>query len=322
MENMKAVYCKSYGTPDVLELVEVPRPIIGEKEVLIQLVCSNVNIGDVRIRKADPWAVRLFFGFTKPKRSILGGTFSGRIVEIGTEVTKWKVGDEVFGTSELRFGTYAEYLSMREDQLLTTKPKNVGFESASSAVFGTTTAHGFIQKAKIKAGDKVLIYGASGSVGSAAVQLAKYLGAEVTALCSSGNMDAVKSLGADVVLNYKTVNWTDLEGRFDLVYEAVNKLNFDTCKKLLTSHGTLILGAADFGTILKGSFHSLFSKQKVWSGMVKPKKEDVVFIGKLLESGNLTPLIDRSYSLDEIRQAHQYVEAGHKRGNVVLEIGS
>jgi len=318
---MKAVLCNNYGGPEVLQISEIPRPAINENEVLIQLVCSNVNIGDIRIRKADPWAVRLFFGFTKPKRSILGGTFSGRIVQTGKKVTKWKPGDEVFGTTELRFGTYAEFVTMNENDFLSVKPGNVGFESASSSVFGTATAYDFIRKAKIRKGDKVLVYGASGSVGSAAVQLLNYLGAEVTAVCGGGNLDAVKSLGADEVLNYKTVNWKTLEGKFDVVYETVNKLDYKLCKSLLKKEGTLILGAADFGTMLKGISHQLFSRHKVLSGMIKTKKEDIDFIAMLLEKNVLTPLIDRSYTMDEIQEAHRYVESGRKRGNVVLEIG-
>jgi NADPH:quinone reductase-like Zn-dependent oxidoreductase len=319
---MKAVLCNSYGGPEVLEISEVPRPAINANEVLVQLVCSNVNIGDVRVRKADPWAVRLFFGFTKPKRSILGGTLSGRIVQIGEKVTKWRVGAEVFGTTELRFGTYAEFVVMNENAFLSAKPLNVSFESASSSVFGTTTAYDFIRKAKIRRGNKVLVYGASGSVGSAAVQLLKHFGTEVTAVCGGNNMDAVKSLGADQVLDYKTVDWKTLQGHFDVVYETVNKLDYNTCKSMLKREGTLILGAADFGTMLKGTFHQLFSKQRVLSGMIKTRKQDIDLIAELLAAGVLTPLIDRSYSLDEIREAHRYVESGRKRGNVVLEINS
>ena len=319
---MKAVYCKAYGTPDVLELIDVPRPKAEESEVLIQLVCSNVNIGDVRIRKADPWAVRLFFGFRKPKRAILGVTFSGRIAEVGKNVSKWKVGDEVFGSTDLRFGTYAEFITMKEDELLVKKPFQVSFESAASSVFGATTAYEFLRKAALKPTLKVLIYGASGSVGSAAIQLAKYYGAEVTAVCGGGNMDAIRSLGADLVLNYKTVDWKKLKGEYDVVYEAVNKLDFRICKLLLKEKGTLILSAADGITMLKGSIHRLFSGRKVLFGMAKMKMEAMELIVKLLENGELTPLIDRSYSLSEIREAHRYVESGRKRGNVVLEIES
>ena len=316
---MKAVVCEAYGGPEVLNVKEVPLPVMGESEVLIELVCSNVNSGDVRIRKADPWAVRLFFGFKKPKRSILGGSFAGKILKIGHKVSKWKVGDAVFGTTELQFGTYAEFVVMKENALIAAKPE-VSFESASSSVFGTTTALGFLQKVNIEKGDKVLIYGASGSVGSAAVQLAKYFGADVTAVCGTNNMEAVRSLGADKVLNYDSTLWKTMEGQFDLVYEAVNKLDFTICKKILKKEGTLILGAADFSTMLKGSLHQLLSKRKVYKGMVNPKNGDVELIATLLESHQLTPLIDRSYSLDQIQEAHRYVELGHKRGNVVLDI--
>ena len=317
---MKAITFKKYGPPEVLQLIEVAKPIPKDNEILIRILSTAVNSGDVRLRKADPWAVRLFLGLTKPKINILGGVLSGEIEAIGKNVTKFKVGDEVFGATGMSFGAYAEYKCLPENGILALKPANISHEQAGTIPFGATTALYFLKKAGIKSGQKVLIYGASGAVGSAAVQLAKYYGADVTGVCSASNALLVKSLGANKVIDYTKEDFTKSEEKYDVIFVTVDKLSFSQSIKSLKKQGTLILGATGLSQMLKGVWTSLISKQKVLSGIISQKANDIIFLKKLIENGDYKPVVDRSYLLEEMAAAHRYVEQGHKKGNVAITL--
>ncbi|HEX7458209.1 MAG TPA: NAD(P)-dependent alcohol dehydrogenase, partial [Ginsengibacter sp.] len=237
---MKAIVYTAYGQPDVLQLKEVEKPVPKDNEILVRIFATAVNTGDLRLRKADPWAVRLFFGLTKPKKHILGGVLSGEVEALGKNVTKFKAGDQVFGSTGMSFGAYAAYICLSEDGILSIKPNNISHIEAGTIPFGGTTALYFIKKANIKEGQKVLIYGASGAVGTAAVQLAKYFRAEVTGVCSTSNVEMVRSLGADKVIDYTKEDFTMNGESYDVIFETVNKLSFSNSIRSLKKHGTLI----------------------------------------------------------------------------------
>jgi NADPH:quinone reductase-like Zn-dependent oxidoreductase len=316
---MKAVNCTAYGSPEVLKIVDVPKPLPQADELLIRIHASAVNSGDVRIRKADPWAVRLFFGFSKPRKSILGGVFSGEVVEIGKSVKQFKVGDSVFGSTGMEFGAYAEFKTLKERAVLVLKPESIDHVEAAIIPFGAMTALHFIQKADIKAEQKVLIYGASGAVGSAAVQLAKSFGAEVTAVCSGSNVELMKEIGADKVINYQREDWSAHNEKYDVIYEAVNKLSFAQSIQHLKKEGVLILGAAGFPQMLRSVFARM-SGRKVLTGLIKESVESMTFIKRLIEQGKFQPVLDRAFSLNQIAEAHGYVDLGHKKGNVAVKV--
>lgn len=272
------------------------------------------------MRKAEPWAVRLFFGFTKPRHSILGGVFSGEIEAIGKNVSSYKVADQVFGSTGMSFGAYAAYKCLPEDGTLSLKPKNISHEQAATIPFGGTTALHFLKKANIKPEQKVLIYGASGAVGTAAVQLAKHFGAEVTAVCSTSNIELIKSLGADKVIDYIKEDFTSNGETYDVIFETVNKLSFANSIKSLKKEGIVILGAPGPLGMLRGLWSSIASNRKVISGLISEKAEDIVFLKELIEKGYYKAVVDRSYSLEQMVEAHRYVEQGHKKGNVAIAL--
>ena len=317
---MKAITFKKYGPPEVLQLIEVAKPIPKDNEILIRILSTAVNSGDVRLRKADPWAVRLFLGLTKPKINILGGVLSGKIEAIGKNVTKFKVGDEVFGATGMSFGAYADYKCLPENGILSIKPVNISHQQAATIPFGATTALYFLKKAGIKSGQKVLVYGASGAVGSAAVQLVKFWGAEVTGVCSTSNIGLVRSLGADSVIDYTKKDFTTNGETYDVIFETVNKLSFSASIKSLKKNGRLILGASGLFQQLRGVWTSRTSSQKIISGMISQKAEDIIFLKELVERGFYKPVVDRIYSLEQMVEAHTYAEQGHKRGNVAITL--
>ena len=317
---MKAIKFTSYGAPEVLQLKEVDKPIPKDNEILIRIFATAANSGDVRLRKADPWAVRLFFGLTKPRIKILGGFLSGEIEAAGKNVTKFKAGDKVFGATGMGFGAYAEYKCLPEDGILAIKPNNISHAQAATISFGGTAALYFLRKANIKSGQKVLIYGASGAVGTAAVQLANYYGAEVTGVCSASNAALVKSLGADKVIDYTKGDFTKNGEKYDVIFVTVDKLSFSKSIKSLKKQGTLILGATGLSQTLKAVLTSLISKQKVLLGLISQKANDIIFLKELIEKGDYKPVVDRSYPLKEMAAAHRYVEQGHKRGNVAITL--
>lgn len=316
---MKAVYCTAYGKPEVLKIVEIPKPKPQSNELLIRIHATAVNSGDARIRRADPWIVRLIFGFSKPRKPILGSAFSGEIVEVGSNVSQFKIGDNVFGSTGMELGAYAEFKVLPETAILTLKPDSVSHIEAAIIPFGALTALHFIRKANIQSGQKVLIYGASGAVGSAAVQLAKASGAEVTTVCSGANMELMKKLGADKVLNYQREDLSVNKEDYDVIYETVNKLSFSESIKHLKKDGTLILGAAGFSVMLRAGLAKISGK-KVLIGVIKESVEGINFIKELIERGEYQPVLDRVFSLNQIAEAHEYVDLGHKKGNVAIRL--
>lgn len=296
---MKAVVYEKYGTPDVLELKDIEKPVPKDNEVLVKIYSTTVTAGDWRLRKADPFLARLFNGLFRPKKvKVLGLELAGVVEETGNKVKSHKKGDAVFASSGFTFGAYAEYKCLPENHLIALMPSNMSFEEAATIPIGGLTALGFLKQAGIKSGQHVLIYGASGSVGTFAVQIAKSYGADVTAVCSTANVNLVQMLGADKVVDYTREDFTALESRFDIIFDAVAKTSKSACKHLLKPGGRYV---------------SVTGSPKSDPGDLKVLKE-------LIESGKLKTVIDRRYRLDQIREAHAYVESYRKKGNVVVNI--
>lgn len=317
---MKAVVYTQYGSPEVLQLKEVAMPLPKDNELLLRVKATAVNSGDVRLRKADPFAVRFVFGLLKPNINILGSVFSGVVESVGKNVKLFKAGDQVFGHTDMRFGAYAEYICLPENGSLALKPANISHHEAAAIPFGGVTALHFIRKAMIMANQKVLVVGASGAVGSAAVQLAKTYGAIVTGVCSTANIDLVKSIGADKVIDYTRENLNQKGEVYDLIFDAVNTISIADALKLLAKNGKMILSAAGLPEMLKGVWISKTSSKKVMTGVISHKAADIVFLRELIEAGKFKPVIDRTYSMEHISEAHAYVEKGHKRGNLIINI--
>ena len=317
---MKAAVYTQYGPPEVLQVKQVEKPTPGKNELLVRIKATAVNSGDWRLRKADPFAVRFIFGLFKPKKNILGSVFSGEIERVGEDVKHFKVGDFVFGHTDMSFGAYAEYKCLSEDTSIALKPSNMTHLEAAVIPFGGVTAWHFIKKAAIKPGQKVLVVGASGAVGSAAVQLAKSLGAHVTGVSSTANMALVKSIGADKVIDYTKEDFTQNGETYDVIFDTVKSISVARSLKSLTKKGIMILSAAGMPEMLQGAWISMTSSKKVMTGVISHNASDITFLKGLMESGQLKPVIDRTYSLDQIAEAHAYAEKGRKKGNVAIEV--
>jgi NADPH:quinone reductase-like Zn-dependent oxidoreductase len=319
---MKAIVYTQYGSPDVLTLTNVEKPIPKANEILVRIIATTVNSGDVRLRKADPFAVRLFFGLFRPKRKILGSVFSGVIENIGASVTLFNAGDEVFGHTDMSFGAYAAFKCFPEDGSIALKPKNIAHQEAAAIPFGGVTALHFLKKASIQPGQNVLVFGASGAVGSAAIQLAKHFGAIVTGVCSTTNVSLVKSLGADKVIDYTKEDFTTNGATYDVIFDSVNKMSVSDSLHSLKIYGTLILSAAGSREAVQGLWLSKTNSKKinVLNGIISHTADDINFLKALIESNELKAVIDSTYLLEEMAAAHAYVEQGHKKGNVVITL--
>lgn len=317
---MKAAVYFQYGQPNVLQVNEIEKPMPKDNEILLKVKATAVNSGDIRLRKADPFAVRFIFGLIKPKINILGTVFSGEVESVGKAVTQFKAGDSIFGHTDMRFGAYAEYKSLPENASIALKPANISHQEAAVIPFGGVTALHFIKKAKIKPGQKVLVVGASGAVGSAAVQLAKSFGAEVTGVCSTANIALVKSIGADKVIDYTKEDFTQNGEIYDVIFDTVKAISVSRSLKSLSKNGIMILSAAGMAEMLQGLWISTTSSRKVLTGVISHTAEDISFLKGLIETDQLKPVIDRTYPLEQIAEAHAYVEKGHKKGNVAIEV--
>lgn len=319
---MKAVVFEKYGPPEVLEMKEIEKPTPKENEVLIKIYATSVTAADWRMRKPDPFLARMMNGvFTPKKFNILGIELAGVVEAVGNDVTKFQPGDEIFGTTGFTFGAYAEYVCIPEDGSITQKPSNLTFGESAVVPVGIDTALFFLRtQGNIQSGQKVLIYGASSSVGSYAVQLAKYYGAEVTAVCSTSNLEWVKELGADRMIDYTAEDFTKSGETYDSIFDAVGKLSLFGSMKALKVGGVFLDAVHMMRRSVQAKFATMRSNKKILGGTATGLVEDLVFMKKLVEAGKLKPVIDRSYPLEKVAEAHRYVETGRKRGNVIITV--
>lgn len=331
---MKAIVYTEYGSPDVLQLKEVVKPVPKDNEILIKVHATSVNYGDMLARnfkEVTPrqfnmpgifWLpARLAFGLSKPKINILGAELSGEVEALGKDVTKFKKGDQVFGYPGASMGAYAEYLCMPENGCVTLKPVNMTYEEAAVIPYGTIMALSLIRKANIQPGQKVLINGASGGIGSAAVQIAKHFGAEVTGVCGTPRLEFVKSLGADHVMDYTKEDFTQNGETYDLIFDILGKSSFSQCKNSLTPNGIHLFASFKTPQLLQMLWTSKFGRQKVICGFAPGSLEDLIAVKELIEAGKIRSIIDRRYPLEQAAEAHRYVEEGQKQGNVVITVG-
>jgi len=320
---MKAIVSTRYGSPDVLQLQQVAQPTPKDNEVLIRVRAASVTPSDCAMRKGDPFIVKLIYGLNKPRLTIGGVEFAGDIAAVGKDVTTFKAGDAVMGMSPDHFGAYAEYLCLPEAKAMIAKPVGISYEDAAAIVDGATTALTFLRDvAKVQRGQTVLINGASGAVGAAAVQLARHFGAVVTGVCSTRNLEMVKKLGADHVIDYTQDDFTQGGQTYDVIFDAVGKRSFRECKRALTKNGvymttvpTLAIVFAVLRTMVAGGRKAKFAT----AGLMQ-NKANLSFLAGLSEADALKAVIDRCYPLEATAEAHRYVDTGRKRGNVVIQV--
>lgn len=320
---MKAIVYAQYGTPDALELKDIEKPTPRDNEILIQVRAAAVNPADWHLLRGDPFLIRLFSGFFKPERQILGADVSGRVEAVGRNVKQFQPGDEVFGDlSECGWGGFAEYVCASEDAVVL-KPARMTFEEAAAVpLAGMTALQGLRNKGQIKSGQKVLIQGASGGVGTFAVQIARALGAEVTGVCSTRNVEMVRALGADHIIDYTQEDFTQSGRKYDVILATNGYHSIWGYRRALRPEGiTIVIGGSDaqiYQSMFWGPLLSMVGKQKMSNLLMKPDKSDLLFLKELLEAGKVVPVIDRRYPLPEIAEAMRYLEAGHARGKVVI----
>lgn len=323
---MKAIVAKAYGGPEVLSVAEIARPQIKDNEVLVKIYASAVTQADVMMRTGTPWFGRAFLGWRKPKAPVPGTAFAGKIVEVGKAVTRFKLGDDVFGETSIGFATHAQFVSVPEDGVVETIPMTMSYEDAAPVTDGALTSHNFLTRlVNIQPGQKVLINGAAGGLGTSAVQLAKHLGAEVTAVASGRNAEFLRELGADHVIDYRREDFTQRRGAYDVIFDTVGKVPFSKAKQALKSDGVYLSPVLGLGLLFTMLWTGKFGRKtaKFSATGLLPHAELRVRLGEvkaLIEDGALRTVIDRRYALDAVAEAHRYVESGHKRGNVVLEI--
>jgi NADPH:quinone reductase-like Zn-dependent oxidoreductase len=322
---MKAIVYHEYGSPDVLKLEELEKPIPKDNEILVKVYATTVTVADIRSRSFTVplsfWLpARIALGFRKPKKAILGVELAGEIDSVGKDVKLFKKGDQVFAATLISYGAYAEYKCLPEDAAISIKPSNISYEEAAALPIGARTALHYLRKAKVQPRQKVLVYGASGSVGTYAVQLARYFGAEVTGVCSTTNLELVKSLGADKVIDYTVEDFSTKDETYDVIFEAVDKSSFSACMRSLKEDG-IYLNVTVPAPGIRMLWTKMMSGKKLFLGENPPEKaEDLTFLKELVEAGKLKPVIDKGYPLEKIVEAHRYVDKGHKKGNVVITV--
>ena len=328
---MRAYTYDRFGPPEVLALKEVPKPVPGDHEVLVRIRATTVTAGDWRVRSLEVprgfgLLSRLALGLSGPRQPILGSELSGEIEAVGKAVTRFRAGDLVFGFTGMRMGCHAEYRCLpeeghgRKDEAVALKPANLGFEEAAALSFGGTTALSFFRKAKLQRGEHVLVVGASGGVGTAAVQLARHFGASVTGVCSTANLELVRSIGADRVIDYTREDFTRSGERYDVIVDTAGTAPFSRCKGSLAEGGRLLVVLGALPEVLRAPVVSLTSTKRIIGGVVSWGVEDLRFLASLAEAGHYRPVIDRRYTFAEMVEAHRHVDAGHKRGNVVVSV--
>jgi NADPH:quinone reductase-like Zn-dependent oxidoreductase len=326
---MKAIVWTKYGPPDVLQLKEVEKPAPKDNEVLIRVRATTVTAGDSEMRRLKfPFlfrlSLRIYNGLGKPKKiTILGQELAGEIESVGKDVKLFKKGDQVFGTTGFGFGAYAEYKCLPEEPkmgVLAKKPVNMTYEEAAAVPIGGLEALHFLRKGNVKSGQKVLIIGAGGSIGTFAVQLSRYFGAEVTGVDSAGKLDMLRSIGADHVIDYTQEDYTKTAETYDVIFDVMGKSSFSGCVRSLKQNGRYLLGNAGLSQMVRGRWTSIRSSKKVIIGAANQKTEDLLFLKELIEAGKIKSVIDRCYPLDQMTEAHRYVDEGHKKGNVVITV--
>ena len=322
---MKAMVWTKYGPPDVLQLKDVEKPIPKDNEVLIKIVATTVETGDCEVRRFEIhnylWLpLRFYFGLIKPRIKILGQQLAGEIESVGKDVRLFKEGDQVFAPIGAGFGAYAEYKCVPEKASVAIKPANMTYEEAAAVPVGGLNAFHFLRKANIQRGEKVLIYGSTGSIGTFAVQLAKVFGAEVTGICSTTKIELVKSLGVDKVIDYTKVDFTENGETYDVIFDTIGKSPFSGSMRSLKQNGRYLLANPTLREQLRGLWSSMTSNKKVISLVASYRTEDLMFFKELIEAGKIKSVIDRCYPLEQTAEAHRYVEKGHKNGNVAISL--
>jgi NADPH:quinone reductase-like Zn-dependent oxidoreductase len=319
---MKAAVRKKYGSPEVLQVVEFDKPIPSDNEILVKVYATTVNRTDCGILFGKPFFIRFFSGLTKPRLPIPGTDFAGEIEAVGDRVTKFKVGDRVWGFDDNGVSSNAEFLVINEDKPIAIVPATFSYSQAVASPEGAHYALNFINKVDLTRRQKVLVNGATGAIGSAAIQFLKYYDAHVTAVCNTKNMELVKSLGADRVIDYTQEDFTLLPEKYDFIFDAVGKSSFGKCKSILHSRGIYISSELGYGgqNLFYALLTPIFSRKKVIFPLPTNIKASMLFIQKRIDEGKFKPVIDRTYSLENISEAYSYVASGHKVGNVILQI--
>jgi len=331
---MKAIVYERYGPPHVLQLKEVEKPTPKDNEIRIRIYATQVNYGDIAARNfknISPrkfnmpmlfwFGARIYFGIRKPKITILGAELAGEIEAVGKDVKRFKEGDQVFGYLGQSMGANAEYVCMPEDGCVAIKPANMTYEEAATVPYGGIMASSLLGKVNIQPGQKVLVNGASGGIGSVAVQLAKsHFGAKVTGVCSTPRLELVKSLGADKVIDYTKEDFTQSGETYDLIVDILGKSSFSRCKSSLKQNGRLLFVSFKMRQLLQMLWTSMIGSKKVICTMASDKTEDLIFVKELVEAGKIKSVIDKRYPLEQTAEAHRYVEKGHKKGNVVITV--